>query len=207
MNTRYFDLTESQKLDISNDDLATAIRIEAVNRGIKPPLQLDEETIKTEWTGFQTLPNSVVFYEIQSPTQWGSTKATGIMFKTEAEAWAACQNAFGVEHEEYGERKTEIRTGEFRVQAVNISSVKPKTVTAKIEDYFQDDAEFDKLAKECVDDLSMIRQSDYDKKVLTNKRKSYMALAQGNEEIARAFWEKTEGGEFPADQREEQQAA
>lgn len=197
MNTRYFDLKPEQKLLLSNEQFATAVQLEAVNRGIKPPVILDEETVQKEWIGYQTPAGSVRFYEVYAPNSYGSAKATGLLFKTEAEAWAACQNAFGVEHNTYSDPQDKIFQGSFEVRAVNITTIKSKSVSANIEDYFQDNAEFDKLTDECAKDLQALRQAEYDTKVRSNKRKTYMALAQGNEEIAKAFWSKTEGTEFP----------
>lgn len=199
MNTRYFDLSPEQKLKLTNEQFATSVHLEAVNRGIKPPVILDEETVRKEWMGYQTPAGSVRFYEVYAPSSYGGAKATGLLFKTEAEAWAACQNAFGVEHSAYSDPQDKIQQGAFEVRAVNITTAKSKSVSANIEDYFQDNAEFDKLTDECAKDLQALRQAEYDTKVRSNKRKTYMALAQGNEEIAKAFWAKTEGTEFPTE--------
>jgi hypothetical protein len=199
MNIRYFDLTPEQKMQLTNEQFATCVRLEAVNRGIKPPLTLDEETVKKEWIGYQTPAGSVPLYEVYAPSQYGGAKATGLLFKTEAEAWAACQNAFGTETSSYSDPQTKIFQGAFEVRAVHITTVKSKAIGKSIEDYFQDDAAFDKLTEECAADLGMLRQADYDKRVRSAKRRSYMELAQGNEEIAKAFWAKTEGSEFPTE--------
>lgn len=199
MNTRYFDLSPEQKLQLTNEQFTTCVHLEAVNRGIKPPVILDEETVLNEWVGYQTPAGSVRFYEVCAPASYGNAKGTGLLFKTEAEAWAACQNAFGVEHNTYSDPQDKIFQGSFEVRAVNITTVKSKSVGANIESYFQDDKEFDKLTEECAKDLQNLRQAEYDTKVRSNKRKTYMALAQGNEEIAKAFWIKTEGTEFPTE--------
>lgn len=197
---RYFDLTESEKLALSQVDFVSAVEIEGINRGIKPPLKLENAINQVGWTGFTIPADSVIFYELTVPERYGSGKGTGICFRTPAAARAALTDALAVCEEGYGaDKKNILVSGDFGVREAYVSLTKPKSLATKLEEIGQDDSEFEKLCLECTNDLSAIRQAKYDAAVRSQKRAQYLSLAQGNEDIAKAFWSKTEAGEFPAE--------
>ena len=53
------------------------------------------------------------------------------------------------------------------------------------------------LLDECENDLSGIRQEEYNAKVNATKRAEYLRLAGNDEAIAKAFWAKTEKTDWP----------
>lgn len=194
--TRYYDLTESQKLALSANELQAAIELEAIHRGIKPPIKLSDILNQHPYVGYTTPEDAVTFYEVTRPSEYGGWQGTGLAFKTEAEAVKASQNGICIHTETY-QQTSKILAGEFGVRVVKISLTKQKTFAAKIEDYGQDDTDFNNLAEECMKEIGGIHQRDYDQRVNAEKKANYLRLAQGNEEIAKAFWAKTERCDWP----------
>ena len=47
-------LTRNETLDLTNEELNDAIRLEAIDRGIKPPITLSEALRRSEWRGYKT---------------------------------------------------------------------------------------------------------------------------------------------------------
>lgn len=195
---RYFGLTDAQKLALTADDLRLAIKLEAVQRGIKPPITLEAHIRQSENIGFTTPPDAMVFHEIMVPTSY-NVEGSGVCFQTAEEAWAAMRGAFAVYSDGYGatQRMKLADSAKYCVRQIHVGGATPKSYHTKLEEFFQDDAEFDKLSDECVSDLSAIRQREYDLKVTQQKRKEYLELAKGNLEIARAFWSRAERTAFP----------
>jgi hypothetical protein len=198
---RYFDMTEDEKLALNETDLYASVKVEGVHRGIKPPLTLDQAIAQVGYTGFTIPADAVAFYELTVPGEYSHNPNTGtnLCFKTQAEAERALVGAIVVVESGYNEgRHNKIVGGSPGVRAVWVTQSKQKSLFTKLEELKQDNTDFEKLAEECRDDLSRIRQERYNTRVRSEKRKQYLELAQGNEEIAKSFWAKTEGTDFPA---------
>lgn len=197
---RYYDLTQEEKLELAGEQIHDAIKLEAVHRGIKPPITLDAIINQHGFHGYTTPPDSVIFYEIQTTTRYGSTEGTGVAYRTEAEAMKALEGGIIIEEEGYGaEKQKKVVHGLLSVRVVPISLTKPKNFWSTLEEYGQpdDDASFETLSKEIQVELNTLWQERYNKQVRSEKRKEYLRLANGDESIAKAFWSKTESGEFP----------
>ena len=90
----------------------------------------------------------------------------------------------------------------IRVEAIQRGIKPPITISEALrqfEEFFEDDTEFQKVVDECLERHSQVRQAAYNAKVRSEKRAEYLRLAGGDETIARAFWAKTEGTEFPTE--------
>lgn len=196
MGNRYFALSESERLAIETDaELHNAICLEAIERGIRPPMSINEKVERGVMVGYMSPPQSITLYEIVRPSDYG-TADTGVCFKTLEEAQNAMNGAFAASFDTYGKKQHKIHNGEWSVKAISIGESGCFT-GVKIEEYDQDDSEFDKIKNECISDLSSIRQKAYDKAVNARKREEYLRLANGDEEIAKAFWSRTERIEWP----------
>jgi len=198
---RYYDLTQEEKLALAGQEIHDAIKLEAVHRGIKPPITLDAIINQHGFQGYTTPPDSVIFYEIQTEGRYGgSASGSGIAYKTEAEALRALEGAVIIGSDGYGATaKMMVFSGAPSVKMVPISLSKPKPFWSTLEEYGQpdDDASFETLAEEIRLELNTLWQERYNKQVRSEKRKEYLRLANGDEAIAKAFWSKTESGEFP----------
>lgn len=197
---KYTSLTDAQKLALTPEDFLVAVKIEAIERGVKPPITLANALKQSEAQGFSMPPDAVFFYEILAPTSYDN-KPSGIVFRTAEEAQRAIVGAYGLYEEGYGATaKNKLANPEkFSIRQVWISGASPKQYWTRLEEYMQDDKAFDEICDECRTDLQAIRQREYDKAVRARKRKEYLALARGSLEIAQAFWAKTEPGDFPED--------
>lgn len=196
---RYFDLTESEKLALSSEQMTDAVKIEAIHRGIKTPLSLDNIVENLGCSGFNLPADCKTFYELCTPKQYGGVERSGICFVTPDEARNALKNAILIEEEGYPVKRAKIINGEFSVMERYVSVFPLTNFATKLQQY--DDAtpceDFTKLCEECRDDLQTIRQHIYDAEVRARKKAEYLRLAQNNEEIAKAFWSKAESGNWP----------
>lgn len=196
MTTRYFDLSKDQKLALTGESFSVAVKIEAIQRGIKPPVTLNSVLNQSGYTGW-TYPNKgAAFFEIVVPGRWGNASNTGLAFRTPEEARAALANVFFISHDTHPDR-IKVESGIATIQEVRVGNTKGDVLSSKIEEFSQDDTAFFALEEECRTDWSSIRRADYDRKVNLTKRAEYLRLAGNDEAIARAFWAKTEGAEFP----------
>lgn len=198
---RYFDLTTTEKLGLKDDDFMTAVKLEAVNRGIKPPLTIEGELANMGNVGFTLPPDHIVIYEVIAPDRYGTRKETGMCFKSAEAARASFENALGLIEDGYGATaQKKLVQGEFSVQERYISFTKSSQVRTQIIEHADDTKDFDALCEECRVDLQEKRQAKYNREVSLRKRAQYLELAQGNVEIAKSFWAKTEGTEFPPEE-------
>lgn len=196
---RYFELTENERVELDDQALSDAIKREAINRGIAPPLTLDESLKRGQITSYQHPADFVKFYEIMRPNKYHGQDRTGIAFATEEEAVNAMRGAFAVVSDGYSGSKDSLANGTFSVQVVLIGSTSKTVAQKKVEEYESESEAFDEVAAECVNNLTEIRQRRYDAAVNQRKREEYLRLANGDESIAKAFWSKTEKIEWPSE--------
>lgn len=190
----YSQLTTEEKLSLTDETFNTAVKLEAVERGIQLPITLEQALVRSEFRGFSRPADSVSFYELCGPGQYsGNVKGTGVCYRTREEASRALEGVIHVEEDGYGAaRRNTIREGGWSIREVFVSISKASFSAPVLEQYRSDTTKYDALGKECSQDLWEIQQAKYDAEVMATKRKTYLDLAQGNEEIARAFWAKAE---------------
>jgi hypothetical protein len=191
---RFADYTDAELLGIDNETLNKAIRIEAIERGIKPPITLSEALRRSEWVGYQKPAEAIKVFRIRQ-----GYAQSDFGWLDEAKAHAALEGMVKLDTVNYNRADLKIVTSDASVEVAWVGISKSCEKFAKFEEFFQDDTEFNKVRDECVERLSRVRQAAYDAKVRSEKRAEYMRLAGGNEAIARAFWAKTEGTEFPTE--------
>lgn len=192
---RYTELTKQEKIALSNDGFYDAVKLEAIQRGISPPITLSEALRTLEFRGFNIPPDAVSFYEISIPEEYSNTKETGIAFRTNEEAKRALQGAVCIGRD-YGGSNPKIKNANFSIRETFVTLVSPRCFGAELESFKQDAKPFEALADELSKDWSAVLQEDYNARVNAEKKVQYLALAQGNEEIAKAFWAKAERSEW-----------
>jgi len=191
---RFADYTDAELLGIDNETLNKAIRIEAIERGIKPPITLSEALRRSEWVGYQKPAEAIKVFRIRqgySQTDFG--------WLDEAKAHAALEGIVRLEKINYNRDDLKIVSSDASIEVAWVGLGKSSEKAAKFEEYFQDDTEFNAVVEECMERYGRVRQAAYDAKVRSEKRAEYLRLASGNEGIARAFWAKTERTEFPTE--------
>lgn len=193
---RYTELTKEEKTALSNDGFYTAVKLEAIQRGISPPISLPEALSKLEVRGYRIPPEAATFYEITAAGEY-SQKETGIAFATAEEAQRACIGAFLLDRG-YG-HAPRLSKSDFAVRQTLITLIPEANFATKLETYCPESKDFDKVCEECRTDWQSVLQTDYDTRVNAEKRAQYLTLAQGNEDIAKAFWAKAERSEWGAD--------
>lgn len=198
---KYSDLSASEKLALDENQLVRSIELEAIERGIPLPTKLTDALKLTDAKGFWMPADASKVYEICAKNRgYGDAAGTGIAFQTEAQALVALQGALAVVAEGYDatRRFKLVDPGaSFEIRVTHIIHVPQKGYWTKLEQLTEDNEKFDALCEECRADLEKVRQKDYDNRVLQVQRQQYIDLANGDEAVARAFWQKTKGTPFP----------
>lgn len=195
MSKRFADYTDAELIGIDNETLNIAIRVEAIQRGIKPPITISEALRRSDWVGYQKPAEAIKVFRMRS-----GYYSSEFAWLDEAKAQAALDGVIKVEAIGYSESNgLKITDAKATVETVWIGVSKAESKAAKFEEFFEDDTEFQKVVDECLERYSQVRQNAYNAKVRSEKRAEYLRLAGEDETIARAFWAKTEGSEFPAE--------
>lgn len=198
MKRSFNQYTDSELLTLDNETINDAIRLEAVERGIAPPMTLSEAITRSEWRGYTRPVQYVAVFEIYTTSKYSTATATGMGYLDEAKAMAALDGLVSIDQNQYGAGGPKLLTGVASVMKVLIGENAAESKAAKFEEYAQDDTKFNEVTTECIDRLSKVRQNDYNRRVNAEKRAEYMRLAGGNEDIAKGFWGKVERSEWPA---------
>lgn len=196
---RFNDYTDAELIGLDNATFNDAMRLEAIARGVKPPIPLSEALRSSEWHGYQCPGDAAAVYEIVRPDKYSSVEGSGVAYLSEAAALKAIEGAVSIRNETYGANQGfHFNSGQdWSVRRVPIGSMKSAQAWAKLEAYKEDTSEFDKVVEECTTRWSGVLQAAYDKRVRSERRTEYLRLAAGNEEIAKAFWDKAERTEWP----------
>ena len=187
-------LTDSEVLNLTNEDLNDAIRLEAIDRGIQPPITLSEALRRSEWRGYQKPAEAIKVFRLRQ-----SYNVTDFGWMDEAKAVAALEGLVKIEKVNYNREDLKISASEATVEVAWVGVSKSDDKAAKFTEFFQDDTKFNEVRDECLERYSNVRQDAYNTRVRQEKRTEYLRLARGDEAIARAFWSKVEAGEWPAD--------
>lgn len=200
MAKRFADYTDAELVGIDNETFNDAVRIEAIQREVKPPLTLSEALRQSEWRGYQKPAEAIQVFEIIINNKYGSPANSGVGYLSKEKAESALDGMVSIEDDRYSSNPGhKINGGICCVMQRWVGVSKCESANAKFVEFTQDDTAFQQVVTECLERLSRVRQEAYDKKVRTEKRTEYLRLAGGNEEIARAFWAKTERTEFPTE--------
>ena len=196
MSKRFNDYTDAELLGIDNETLNIAIRVEAIQRGVKPPITLSDALKQSEWRGYQKPGNAIRVWTIDG----GGYGRFDFGWLDEAKATAALEGAVKLGRGYTNNREFDkIETGSLSLKVVFVGDSESVEKAAAFECAMDDSEskEFEALRDECVARYSRVRQEAYDAKVRTEKRAEYLRLAGGDEAIAKAFWARVEGGEWP----------
>jgi hypothetical protein len=191
----FFQLSRNEILDLNNEELNDAIRLEAIDRNIKPPITLSEALRRSEWRGYQKPGEAIKVFRLRQG--WYTTDFGWL---DEAKAVAALDGLVKIEKIGYKDDNLKIVNSDVNVETVFVGVSKGESKAAKFMEYFDDTTEFDKVTEECLDKYSAVRQQAYNTKVRAERKAEYIRLAGGNEEIAKNFWAKAEGTSWPTDE-------
>ena len=187
-------LTDSEVLNLSNEDLNDAIRLEAIDRGIQPPITLSEALRRSEWRGYQKPAEAIKVFRLRQG--WYTTDFGWL---DEAKAVAALDGLVKIEKISYKDDNLRVSNADVNVETAWVGVSKSEQKAAAFEAFYEDTTEFDKVRDECIEKYSAVRQQAYNAKVRAERKAEYLRLAGGNEEVAKNFWSKTEGTTWPTD--------
>lgn len=187
-------LTDAEILGLSNEDLNDAIRLEAIDRGIQPPITLSEALRRSEWRGFRKPAEAIKVWRIRQ-----GYHETDFGWLDESKAIAALEGLVKLEKKSYNSNELKIVPSNAAVEVVFVGVELGEQKAAKFEEFAQDDTKFNEVRDECLEKYSAVRQEAYNTKVRAEKRAEYMRLARGDEAIAKAFWYKVESGSWPTE--------
>ena len=190
----FFQLSRNEILDLTNEELNDSIRLEAIERSIKPPITLSEALRRSEWRGYQKPAEAIKVFRLRQG--WYTTDFGWL---DEAKAVAALDGLVKIEKISYKDDNLRVSNADVNVETVFVGVSKGESKAAKFMEYFDDSTEFDKVSEECIEKYSAVRQEAYNAKVRAERKAEYLRLAGGNEEVAKNFWSKTEGTTWPTD--------
>lgn len=196
MSKRFNDYTDAELLGIDNDTINIAIRVEAIQRGVKPPITLSDALKQSEWRGYQKPGNAIRVWAIDG----GGYGRLDFGWLDESKATAALEGVVKLGRGYKNNREFDkIETGGLSLKVVFVGDSESVEKAAAFEAAMDDDEskEFEALRDECIARYSRVRQEAYNARVRTEKRAEYLRLAGGDEAIAKAFWARVEGGEWP----------
>jgi hypothetical protein len=188
-------LSRNEIIDLTNEDLNDAILLEAIDRGVQPPITLSEALRRSEWRGYTKPAESIKVFTFKI-----GYHSSNFGFLDEKLAEKALEGMVCVEENSYSHPKIKITsdTPQIVVKYLGVEAGSQKA--SKFEEFTQDDTEFNKVRDECLEKYSEVRQQAYNAKVRQEKRTEYLRLARGNEEVAKNFWSKTEGTLWPTNE-------
>ena len=161
MSKRFADYTDAELLGIDNETLNIAIRVEAINRGIKPPITISEALRRSEWAGYQKPAEAIKVFRLRS-----GYNASEFGWLDEAKAQAALEGVIKIEPIGYSSSNGfKIGSTDVSVETVWIGVSKAESKAAKFEEFFEDDTEFQKVVDECLERYGQVRQAAYNAKV------------------------------------------
>jgi hypothetical protein len=170
--TPYFELSNAERLALSYQDYHTAITLEAIKRGITPPIPLPDELKRVGYHGFTIPADPLKLFEICAPQGYGEAKPTGVAYRTEEEAIAALNGAFSVCTTGYGaNQKDVLNFDKFCVRIKYVGTVSHQhTKMLDDSDIAEPSEAFVNLGKDCQDDLDRLNMEAYTARVNTVKR-------------------------------------
>lgn len=192
----FHQLTNEEILSLDNAQLTDAIRLGALDRGIEIPITLPDALRTSEWRGYEQPVSCVRIY---CPFSGGYNDPTmGYLSHAEAETALRGLVVIGSTYRS-GKSIPCIKTDEEPIIKVVIIGDSPSANKAAAFKVAEESAcdDFEKYRNECIEKAAMVRQSDYDRKVRAEHRKEYLRLAEGNEEIAKAFYIRTGKSSWP----------
>jgi hypothetical protein len=184
---RFTDLTPDEVLTATADQLTDAIRVEAIEQGIKPPVPLPEAIQLAAYQGHVSTKDDLTVYRLGT-----NGYHDDVGWLTEDEAIRAMQGAVVLE--------STYDKGRSGKRVAPESSVVIKRVVLPGEPQLYKIAE---LVDACTDKVREIRQAAYDLAVARTRKAEYMRLANNDEAIAKAFWAKAETLPWPDGQEGE----
>jgi len=185
-------LTRNETIDLTNEELNDAILLEAVERGMKPPVTLSEALRRSEWRGYTKPAESIKVFTLKI-----GYHSSNFGFLDEKLAERALEGMVCVEENSYSNPRIKITQERPEVVTKYVGVEASSQKASKFEEYTQDDTEFVKVRDECLEKYSEVRQQAYNAKVRAERKTEYLRLAGGNEEIAKKFWAKAEGTSWP----------
>jgi len=185
-------LTRNETIDLTNEELNDAIRLEAIERGMKPPVTLSEALSRSEWRGYTKPAESIKVFTLKI-----GYHSSNFGFLDEKLAERALEGMVCVEEKTYSNPRIKITQERPEVVTKFVGVEAGSQKAAKFEEYTQDDTEFVKVRDECLEKYSEVRQQAYNAKVRAERKTEYLRLAGGSEEIAKKFWAKAEGTAWP----------
>jgi hypothetical protein len=188
-------LSRNEIIDLTNEELNDSIRLEAIERSIKPPITLSEALRRSEWRGYTKPAEAIKVWTLKI-----GYHSSSFGFLDEQLAAKAIEGMICIEENSYGHPKIKITsdTPQIVLKYVGVEAGSQKA--SKFEEFTQDDTEFNKVRDECLEKYSEVRQQAYNAKVRSEQKAEYLRLAGGNEEVAKKFWSKTEGTSWPTNE-------
>ena len=194
---RYNQLTTEEKLVLTDQSFADSVKLEALDRGIKPEVTLSEVLRSSEWHGYQYPVNGVRLWVIEAGNNYGNS----VGYLDQELARKALEGAILVgDRYSSGRSVKSVLTDPPVMREMVVSGNMVQAASFKLEDALDSpDPAYVELVKTCSEDWHAVLQADYDGKVRATRWAEYLRLAQGDATVAIAFWQRAGEGALPAE--------
>lgn len=193
----FHQLSHEEILVLNSEQLTDSIRVGALENGISIPITLPDALRMSEYRGYEQPASAVRVY---CPFAGGYNEPT-CGYLSEAQAQEAMKGLVVLGSDYRNNRSVPyIRLDAYpqiKIVILGDSPALSKAAELKASQEETSSEEFDKYKETCLEKFAAVRQADYDRKVKAEIRKEYLRLAGGNEDIAKAFYEKTGKGAWP----------
>lgn len=192
---RFSELSEAELLNYNADELNDSIKLEAIHRGIAPPVSLSEAIQTSGFKGHIPSKDDVAIYRLGTDGY-----GDGVCWLSEEAALMAMTGAVALESTyKHGKSGVRIAADSFVVLKRVILPGEAQTYRLhKLDEYVNPTAnEFDALADTCYEAARAVRQAAYSRQVALERQAEYVRLANGDVAIAKAFWAKAEKLDWP----------
>lgn len=198
MKRSFNQYTNTELLALDNDTVNDAIKLEAIERGVTPPIPFSEVLLKAEFHGYTKPLEAVPVFELCIQGKYSGISNSGLGYLSESQAVTALEGLVQIEEVTYGaDQGTKLHQGVASVMKKYVGVSKAEQAWAKVVTYQEGLEPFNKIMEECITRLTGVRQADYTRRVNSEKRVEYLRLAGGDETIAKGFWAKVEKTEWP----------
>lgn len=186
-------LTNEEILALTSDELLEATQIQALEGKIRIPITYKQKIERGILATYFTPKSATTVYEL-----WTQYSGTGICFMSEGAATNALQGAFYLSDSSYP-KEMKLCSGDiFSVKVRKLIESGEKIAEAIVDREAEEDyKDFYHLLNDNTKLLEQLKQEAVDQTRRADRRKKYLELAFGNEEIAKSFWVNTENCNWP----------
>lgn len=195
---RYTTLADAEKINLTNDEFADAVKLEAIHTGIRPPVALSEALRNSEWRGYQPPRSGVRVWVLDTRNNYGDklgyldpelARKALVGAVILGDTYRAGKSVQAIKYSEV----PAVQEVLLMDPAANASLTIPEFPDSP------DSEKFDDLVEKCREDWEKVCTEHYNAKARAERWQEYLRLAYGDVDTACRFWEHANEGPLPTE--------